>query len=122
MASVEFADDPGNVAAMLESANDLVDDGEDNKEDDDFAELEQSFQPESFASLYGAVLPSSITVLSNESKYATVWRFWNGFCLRNQRPVYSPTYKEDGTGLGLYPDLEGKEQGYDRGLLDHFFA
>jgi hypothetical protein len=127
MASVEFADDPGNVAAMLESANDLVDDGEDNKEDDDFAELEQNFQPESMASLYGARLPDTSVAMHKQSecKYATVWRYWNGFCYRNRRPVnspYSPTYKEDQTGLGLYRDIEGGPEGYDRGLLDHFFA
>jgi hypothetical protein len=122
MERIEYADDPDNVVAMSEIANELVDNGDDDEEDDDFAELEMDFQPEPFAALYGAILLDTQLVISNESKYATVWRYWNGFCYRNGPSMYTPSYKEDQTGLGLYPGIEEGEQGYDHSLLDHFFA
>jgi hypothetical protein len=121
MERAKFADDPDNVAAFTEIANGLVDDDE---EDDDFAELERDFQPESVTSLYGAVLPDSRMAISCESKYATVWRYWNGICYRYRHgnSPYSPTYKEDQTGLRLYRDIQGGAKGHDRGLLDRIFA
>jgi hypothetical protein len=89
-----------------------------------WSELERDFQPESFTSLYGAVLPDSRLAISCESKYATVWRYWNGVCYHyhHGNSPYSPTYKEDQTGLRLYRDIQGGSEGYDCGLLERFFA